>query len=1780
MKTLRIFISSPGDVTKERERAREVVESLRRRFSRHFMLQPVLWEDLPLQSDMSFQRGIDAVLSEKGVDIAIFILWSRLGSPLGHAIPRPDGTPYRSGTEREFDLIMQARAKSLETEGTARPAILVYTRRDDASFEEALRGTSTEEKEELVEQKKRVESFLAETFRDTETGVNIGAYFPFDRPVTFSQRLRTHLQSLLDEMAGESNEVIWDIDKQGPPFLGLEAFQPQHSAVFFGREEEILEARHALKEQAREGCAFLLLSGASGSGKSSLARAGILPAIVELEVDEQVAAWSSLVLTPSQLGPDPIASLVAHLADEPHLPSLGESSSSLQDLVAGLKKDPDLTFNLRLKEAFAKSSTKHGGSVRLLLVLDQLEEFYTTSALSTDDRAAFFAVIETFARSGSVWVLATVRSDFYEQIQNEPVLVRMKSGHGQLDVLPPGPDALARLIEEPARLAGLSFERRDDQILSSRIIKDAASHAELLPLVEFVLRELYERRSDNHQLTFAAYEDLGGVEGALANRAEAAFRSLSGASQESLSSVLQSLITLGNEADVASTNSRGERLVRQRAPISIFMGKTAARDFVDTFIADRLFTTDRDADSGESTVSVAHESLLRVWPRAVQWAEQNRDFLRTRARIAARMKEGSPLLEGDPLLEGARQHLTNDPEGFSTDQRRYIAESHQNFENSLSRRRRLRRNVLAGLSTLLIIAVIGTIWAFFERAASVNSKEEAAVATTLASKRAADFEAANTERLQELHEASMADYATAVRRFEKDDRWHEGVAHLVRALKREPDNSLAALRLYSTLAMNAPEKQNWPRQVVPHNYLVYRSQFSPDGKLVLTEHADSTCHLWDVETGNKMGTPMKGNHAQFSKDSTKVLTESFDVTIIWDLSSGKQIGEPIEGTAPRFSFDGKLIVTEIGNGLVIWDAASREVIGEIVSPDGRFDFFRFSQDSKKLFTVGSDQVLRLWDPHNAEELEELMQLVEGNHFQELSPDGTRILTSSSGGFLKTWDAYTGRPPVASMPHDGNIIQCASFSPDGARIVSVSLLDRKVRIWDAASGKLLGSPIVHNAKVESAEFSPDGLFIITASGLYTAMWDAPTGMVPGEPLRHETDIIQAKFSPDGRRILTADNEGTVKVWDASTNEALGEPMSHGDSVFHTEFSLDGSHILTASNNTVLVWNAEKAESLGDPMRHEAEIESARFSPDGKRILTAGSDGSAKVWDANTGKVVGKAIHVAGGIYTAEFSPDGTQIVTGGYDGTARLWDEATKEPSGEPMVHENFVTIAKFSPDGMKIATASLDGNARFWDATTGRPLAESMHHSGQIYGLEFSPDGTRVLTASADKNAQLWDVATGKAAAAPMRHMDEVNSARFSSDGKYIVTASSNGNVRVWDSVNCDAIGEPLRHNHDYPLDGGADFSPDGTRIVTLGSDDTARVWDAPTVASPKGLVPEWAMRWATAVSGFEFSEKGELGVISHEERQKIFEDMPSGDDAWSNLARWLVLPSDKRTLTPDSRFTLRQIAEQERDFGSKESLKASLRYDPTLPLSRLMLAGALLMEDLDRDPSFTDPLLSQRVAFLRRFDLDRLPKDPQLWIRAASILAGQVDWEVEGTAAQDAFDEAFSTARQLAEADPDNIEAQISLLSLYEWMVPLAREQQLYSEAIALMSEVIKVRKRLPPDTSELTGAYLDLSWYQLLAQDFKGAEIAAREGLPFDENDISLLCNLAHALLFQGKYAEAEAIYLKHKDDKIGIALQAWPAVITDDFKQLREVGLDHPDMKKIEALLSISPRTSTPN
>ncbi len=322
----------------------------------------------------------------------------------------------------------------------------------------------------------------------------------------------------------------------------------------------------------------------------------------------------------------------------------------------------------------------------------------------------------------------------------------------------------------------------------------------------------------------------------------------------------------------------------------------------------------------------------------------------------------------------------------------------------------------------------------------------------------------------------------------------------------------------------------------------------------------------------------------------------------------------------------------------------------------------------------------------------------------------------------------------------NRFNSAQFSPDGKYIVTASD-DNTARVWDAKTGEPVTEPLMHENSVNSAQFSPDGKYIVTASYDYTArVWDAKTGEPVTESLRHEGPVYSAQFSPDGKYIVTASSDNTARVWDAKTGEQLTEPLKHEDYVKSAQFSPDGKYIVTASwDNTARVWNARTGEPVTEPLMHENWVNSAQFSPDGKYIVTASWDSTARVWNARTGEPVTEPLKHENSVNSAQFSPDGKYIVTVSDDNTARVWDAKTEEPVTEPLMHENSVNSAQFSPDGKYIVTASYDYTARVWDAKTGEPVTESLRHEGPVYSAQFSPNGKYIVTASWDKTAKVWE---------------------------------------------------------------------------------------------------------------------------------------------------------------------------------------------------------------------------------------------------------------------------------------------------------------------------------------------------------------------------------------------------------------------------------------------------------
>lgn len=688
---VRIFISSPGDVAEERDGARQVVEGLRRLYP-GAELQAVLWEELPLPATASFQETIDFLLKKEPIDVAVFILWSRLGSPLGAAVTRADGTPYRSGTEREFDLMLAA----FEQSGRKRPVILAYVRDDDAGFTAKLAKAAKLDRSDLIDQQQMLEAFVVEQFHDAE-GRNVRAYQTYSEPVGFMQRLRVHLRRALDDLLEVEKFAIWTED----PYRGLEAFDTQHAPIFFGRDEESCEVLQRLRDREKAGCAFVVIVAASGSGKSSLARAGVAANLIH-QGGEDGARWHVSSMIPTLRQGNLCDGLVHSLAGT--LPDLINSEEAAERIAKGLTENAELTVELMIGPAFANAETP----ARLLIILDQMEELWTDRNTTDEERDHFLAAVSALAKSGHVSFLATLRSDFYPHAQRSPTFLKLKGERGHFDLLPPDGASIHRMITEPARLTGLSFERNETsgKSLDEVIWEDAASEADALPLLEYTLSELYQQRDQDRRLmTFAAYVELGGVDGAIGKRADEAFGSLPADAQAALNEILPLLVSV----DVSGEQSA----VRRRATVFDLTSTPARKTLTEQLIADRFLATDRE---GETPVaSLAHEALLRSWDRIVSWINSNREHLRLRARVEQQQQrweqqdrdnslllaEGLPLDEGRELFEQASYLLTD-----ST--KEYIQASTVHQQRIEKRTRRTKS--AAGLTLALLVTLFGLVY--------------------------------------------------------------------------------------------------------------------------------------------------------------------------------------------------------------------------------------------------------------------------------------------------------------------------------------------------------------------------------------------------------------------------------------------------------------------------------------------------------------------------------------------------------------------------------------------------------------------------------------------------------------------------------------------------------------------------------------------------------------------------------------------------------------------------------------------------------------------------------------------------------------------------------------------------------------------------------------------------------------------------------------------------------------------------------------------------------------
>jgi tetratricopeptide (TPR) repeat protein len=705
LKSLRVFVSSPGDVAEERLIARRVIGRLEAQFGDVLHLEPLFWEHEPLLATASFQEQMPRT-SE--ADIAIVILWSRIGTTLPGHIQRPDGSAYSSGTEFEFEDAVEGYRKN------GKPELLVYRKTAPPAWpaDDALAA-------QRVAQKVALDTFIDKWFVDRESGAFRGAFHSFESPADFEELLEAHLTRIIERTLGtleltRSAARAWH---KGSPYRGLETFGPEHSPIFFGRTAAIASVLMKLRRQAERGTAFVLIMGMSGGGKSSLARAGVLPLMLHPGVLGRAPEWRYACFRPSDGNGDLASALIAALTQPSAIPDLPGSSAGHNEFQTSLLRSPSALAD--------RVVARLPGNCHLALVVDQLEEIFTDDRIDQRQRDSFSAALDALARTEYVWIVATMRSDLYPRLTDLPVLMSLKEGDGQFDLLPPSMREIGQIIRLPAAAAGLRFESRAHtaERLDDTIRDAAAGNAAALPLLEFLLEELYKRRSHDNVLTFRAYEELGGVAGALAQRAEEVLEAVSPDARATLPLVLRELVRLSVEDDTTP--------MRAVAPLAAF-ASASAQELVQALLEARLFVGNLD-DRGQPVVSVAHEALLDHWPRVRAWAEDNREHLRAHARLSSAVRtweregrsrdfllqRGKPLAEARALIaEGLR---LSEPEKALV-------------EASDRRARRFGQLRAAAIVGLVVLAVSASVAAWF---ASRESNRAQIQART--SQRTSDF---------------------------------------------------------------------------------------------------------------------------------------------------------------------------------------------------------------------------------------------------------------------------------------------------------------------------------------------------------------------------------------------------------------------------------------------------------------------------------------------------------------------------------------------------------------------------------------------------------------------------------------------------------------------------------------------------------------------------------------------------------------------------------------------------------------------------------------------------------------------------------------------------------------------------------------------------------------------------------------------------------------------------------------------------------------------------------
>jgi WD40 repeat protein len=1385
---LRIFISSPGDVIPERRRAQLVIEKLAKKYNRFFTIEAVLWEVEPMLASGHFQ---DQIIPPSETDTLLLIVWSRLGTPLPSQTETRqyrgiDGRTPVTGTEWEFEDALAAQKRR------GAPDVLAYRKQTDPTV--SLRDTAA--KAAAEEQWDKLNLFWNRWF--VNKGQFIAAFSEFDDLDGFESKLEADLQILIDRRiqahfsgGQQASGPTWLV---GSPFRGLEVYRIEHAPIFFGRSAMTKAAVEQLTRVAENGRAFILILGASGAGKSSLAQAGVLPALTTRGVVPRVGHWRHAVIRPGGHPDGSFAALAEALVSKAALPELlahNQECSALARHLQASADDPSFPIISVLNQIEIRMR-QHGELLEieyacLAIVVDQLEELFTIHDLAASDRAAFIRCLDGLAKSGRIFVVATMRSDYWHRAAETPQLVDMAAGPGRIDLLAPAEDEIIEMIRQPAEAAGLEFEAdpvRNVNLDATLAIEAEASPA-AMPLLSFLLDEIYKRDVRDRgrsALTFESMHQLGGLRGAIANRAEAALLALPAEVQATLPRVLRTLVTVSRSGAAATARA---------APMSLFGESGDEYRLVQALLDPQVRLLVAEGDGLGARVRLAHEALITHWDRAKRQIEQDRDDLRTRAVVEealAEWRNASPrdkhtYLLRDPQLANAidlakrwNRELDGETAGF--------------IQSSQRRARFMYQLTMASAAVFAIVAVVAVGATYLGHQARLlaetqkgRAEKSEAKALTTQSRSLADL----SNKLSEQRQGAAL--ALLLEALPDPKRGNE------RPIVFEAERGLFGL--VQTLRERAVLRG--------HTWTITNVAFSPDGRSLLTSSWDHKVRVWDVANW-KERLVLDDNAgaitvATFSPDGRFILAAPNDGTArVFDAATGAVVnrlaGARDELTYGSYSPDGERILLAAGDKSPrLWNAKTGTLVAVLAGHEDNVSFGGFSPDGSLLITVSADSLIRAWSGSDGKFSYQITGHHDAINSAEFSPDGRYLVTAAGDGVLRIWEAKTGKF-VRSMAGPAGDARQLAFSPDGSR-VAAAYSDKIARVWQIASGQQISEMKGHDSNIWSIVFSPDGKLIATTSPDKTArLWDAKTGVAVAVFRGHNSAVRRAAFSPDGQWLATISGQGT------------------------NLFDLD-------PDNTARIWNVKSSLEIGAVRENNRILSSTKVSPDGHLVIIQDSaawdakfSASARLWDADTHEEL-RDLRIDASVVNALASGDGSRIATTDQAGIVRMWDVTTASRMTAFDSGESGTPALAFSPDGTLFATAQgheasgkRKREIKIVRSSDGSPIKTLVADISEINKIVFSSDNKWLAafsTSFSSDGIRVWSLTSGMAPVS-IAEGREISEAVFAEGGATILTMDNKGHVESWMSETGEQIADWVPPN-EYAA--GSVIGPEGLSIVT-----------------------------------------------------------------------------------------------------------------------------------------------------------------------------------------------------------------------------------------------------------------------------------------------------------------------------------------------------------------------------